>query len=111
MIKTLHDKFKGLTIDIKVILKEDPDEVIVFIMPAFENKKSLEPMKFKALPDTIESHIKETLESIPDHEVTVVNDYNTFLKSVENAKIKSVSKKPSPKKPEVKKDESQPSMF
>ncbi len=110
MIKELHEKFKGMTIDFKCILKED--NIIVFMMPVIENGKKISALKFEGTPDVIDEEIRTSILEMGSNVVKSVADYESFLNSIEKAKQDTVKK---PKKKEVAKvieeKKTQPSLF
>jgi len=109
MIKTLHDKFEGLVIDFKVILKEK--EVIVFLMPGFEDKKNLEPMKFRGTPENIEKQIVDVLNGISDTDISEISNYDSLLKTIEKASKATIKKTTKASTPKAKEEKTSPSLF
>jgi len=108
MIKTLHDKFDGMTIDIKVILKEK--EVLCYIIPAFEDKKNLEPMMFRGTPEDIDEQIKTALNGIEDTDIAIISNFSKLVESIAKAKKEKATNKSAPKKKDAP-AKSTPSLF
>jgi hypothetical protein len=108
MIKELSEKFGTMTVDFKVILKDK--EVIVFMMPIIENGKDIAPLKFKGSPETIDEQIRTSILEMGNDVAKSVSDYDSFLKSVDKAKLEKA--KPKAAKVAAKPvEKTQPSLF
>ncbi len=84
------------------------------MMPAFEEKKNLEPMKFRGEPDKVEEQIKEAIKGLDDTSVETISNYTNFVDSIKKAKQDAVKKKTTTKKKKEdteKKEEAKPSLF